>query len=62
MLEQQIPQGTKRVKARDGKSRGRTGGWDGPSFCFPAFWLQTPGSRNPSLPGGYQGALDSVLA
>ena len=27
MLEQQIPKGTKRVRARGGKSRGRAGGW-----------------------------------
>ena len=38
MLEQQIPQGTKRVRARGGKSRGRAGGWISPSLC-PAFWL-----------------------
>ena len=42
LLEQQIPQGTKRVRARGGKSRGRAGDWVGPSLCCPAFWLQTP--------------------
>ena len=62
LLEQQILQGTKRVRVRGGKSRGRAGDWVSPSLCCPAFWLQTPASRNPSLPGGYEGVLDSVLA
>ena len=62
MLEQWIPQGTERVRARGGKSSGRAGGWGGSSLCCPAFWLQTLGSRNPSLLGGYEGALDNVLA
>ena len=62
MLEQKIPQGTEKVRARGGKNRGRVGGWVGPSLCCTAFWLQTPGSRNPSLPGGYEGVLYSVLA
>ena len=35
--EQQIPQGTKRVRARGRKSRGRAGSWVGPALCCPAF-------------------------
>ena len=39
LLEQQIPQGTKRVRARGGKSRERAVGWVSPSLYCPAFWL-----------------------
>ena len=42
---------------------GRAGeGLGADPLCCPAFWLQTPGSRNPSLPGGYKSVFDSVLA
>ena len=39
LSEQQIAQGTKKVRARVGKSKGRAWGWGGPSLCYPAFWL-----------------------
>ena len=63
LREQQIPQGTKRVRARGGKSRGRAGGWGRTLLLLSCLLAWSSVIQNPSLPGfnSYVGVLDRFV-